>query len=66
MTQSGSNNGHELNAQSEEITVYEPAYLPGTDEQVGWVQTSPESEEESFVSDLPPELDDPENPPNPN
>lgn len=65
MTQSGGN-GHKPDVQSEEITVYEPAYLPGTDEQVGWAQASLDGEEEDFTSDLPLELEDPENPSTPN
>lgn len=65
MTQSGGN-GHKPDVQSEEVTVYEPAYLPGTDEQVGWIEASLDGERENLVSNLPPEMEDPQNPSTPN
>jgi hypothetical protein len=63
MTQSGGN-GHKPDAESTDITVYEPAFAPETDESVGWFETDIEGKEGELTTDLPLELDDPDDPPN--
>lgn len=63
MTQSGGN-GHKPEVESEDITVYEPAFIPETEENVGWHQTDTKGEEGDLIIDLPPELNDEEESPN--
>lgn len=56
-------NGHKSDA--DDMTVYEPAFAPGSDDEtepVGWWKTESGEEDGEFAPDLPPELDDKEPP----
>ena len=66
MTQSGTN-GHDPDIiDSEDVTVYEPAFPagsdPDSDERALWHRTTPKGEEGEFVVELPSELESPEDP----
>jgi hypothetical protein len=61
-------NGHDPDINPVEVNVFEPAFVPGEEEQepLGWFETDLKGDEGEVISDLPPELqgDEPEQPPN--
>jgi hypothetical protein len=65
MTQSRTN-GHDPDINFEEVTVYEPVFPansdPDSDELALWHEIPFEGKEGEFVSELPPELESPEDP----
>lgn len=61
MTQSGGN-GHSSEADSDDIQIFNPIYLPGddpeTEDPLGYVETGLKEDEGEYRPELPPELQD--------